>query len=138
MRLSTLRSLAGVTISLLCMKAALATVATPVMNDGYLIVEDLAPYAWEGKNPGLVPRLCPPGASAGTLADGGPMRCLNNGKEVRAVTPQQALDLAYGANVAVAIGVAPIVAPRESIFNGPSPADRLQTVIYFRRAAVER
>lgn len=137
MRYSILRGLASVTLSIFSMKAALATVAMPVMNDGYLIVEDLAPYASEGKASGLTPRLCPPGASAGTLENGGGVRCLNNGKEVRVVTPQQALDLAYGPNVAVAVGVAPLVAPKGGVMNGFSTPDRLQTVIYFRRAVAE-
>lgn len=134
MRLSPLRGLASVTLSILCSNAALAAVPMPVvMNDGYLIVDDLAPYASAGKASGLTPRLCPPGAISGTLVSGD-VGCQNNGKEVRVVTPQQALDLAYGPNVAVAVGVAPLVAPKGGVINGFGPPDRLQTVIYFRRA----
>jgi hypothetical protein len=74
-----------------------------VADDGYLIVDD------NGDAQKLPPRVCPPGAT-NPAGDG----CViinphpfSKDTPVATVTPQRALDLAYGPNHAKLIGIAP-------------------------------
>lgn len=97
-------------------------VGVPIVNDGYLVLSQARPI-------GPQVMVCPPGKlwlkAAGwgnrektcSEDDGGEAK---KGTAVSSVTPQAALDLAFGKNVAVAVGVAPVFAMRTS------------TVIYYR------
>ena len=118
-----------------------AAAAEPTGNDGYLIVDNLSreTAAGNGRNPGLYPMLCPPDTYAGTLpraAVGDPPQCWDDGKQVRPVSAQQALDTAYGPNKALVVGVGPIISTELNGAGGTTRSTtRAATVIYFRRVA---
>lgn len=134
----SLRIALGLTISAATLAAA---AAEPTGNDGYLIVDNLSrdTAAGSGRNPGLHPMLCPPNTYAGTLpraAFGDFPQCWDDGKQVRPVSAQQALDMAYGPNKALVVGVGPIVSTEVNGAVGVTSSKSLSaTVIYFRRVA---
>lgn len=113
---------------------SVGAVAEPIGADGYLIVDNVATD--HGRNPGLYPMVCPPNFYSVRYENGSVVCTDSDGKNTRPVSPQQALDLAYGQHKARVIGLGAIATVEVSgAFGVSSSNSEINTVIYFQRVA---